>query len=320
MNPPQVNPDAACDFLAHHSQNGCFLTAIHPDKKGTETRSFGPSEMDAAAAWIAKNNATKNIYFSVNSTRRRMSKRAKKSDIQSLDYVHVDIDPRPGFDLIEEHARSLKALMESPLKPSIIIDSGGGYQGFWKLKESVPVNGDPEGLEIYSKAVEKYLGGDSCHNIDRIMRVPGIVNHPNKKKREAGRIFSQASLVYFGDEVYNPEDFAIFGPVEPKKEKKSAKTESTKTDFKNKALPQRFLEEIQTDRKLRAGWQGVDDGLKNPTRNEKDMRMVGLLKWRGYSLAEVKIILWHFPHGKARERKDDYIQHMWDLPAAKKRS
>jgi hypothetical protein len=39
------------------------------------------------------------------------------------------------------------------------------------------------------------LGGDKTHNVDRIMRIPGTINMPNKKKREAGRAPALAYVV-----------------------------------------------------------------------------------------------------------------------------
>jgi len=58
-------------------------------------------------------------------------------------------------------------------------------QGFWLL-EPVPVD-DIDRLEAYNIVLEQTLGADRCHNIDRIMRLPGTINLPNRKKRLAGR-------------------------------------------------------------------------------------------------------------------------------------
>jgi hypothetical protein len=68
-------------------------------------------------------------------------------------------------------------------------------------------------LEAYNIALERALGGDHCHNIDRIMRIPGTINIPDKKKRQAGRVPALAKLIYFNaDLAYELSDFP---PVPP---------------------------------------------------------------------------------------------------------
>ena len=111
-----------------------------------------------------------------------MNKKAKKGDVTALAWLHVDIDPADGNDLTEERVRIKELLETFKLKPNVIIDSGGGYQGFWRLKTPVPANGNISELERQNMRLEQCLGGDHCHNIDRIMRLTGTINVPNEKK------------------------------------------------------------------------------------------------------------------------------------------
>ncbi|MEL6450579.1 MAG: phage/plasmid primase, P4 family [Pseudomonadota bacterium] len=76
-----------------------------------------------------------------------------------------------------------------------MIDSGGGFQGFWRLSEELPLNGDPLPVELRNLGIETRLQADACHNIDRIMRLPGTVNWPNKGKRNKGRVPRLARVV-----------------------------------------------------------------------------------------------------------------------------
>ena len=42
---------------------------------------------------------------------------------------------------------------------------------FWKLKQPFVVDGDPsraEEIERYNRQLAALLGGDNCHNIDRV--------------------------------------------------------------------------------------------------------------------------------------------------------
>lgn len=44
-------------------------------------------------------------------------------------------------------------------------------------------------------AIAKALGGDNCHNVDRLLRLPGTINMPNAKKRAAGRVPTLARII-----------------------------------------------------------------------------------------------------------------------------
>ncbi len=57
-------------------------------------------------------------------------------------------------------------------------------------------------------AIAKRVGGDNCHNIDRIMRLPGTVNIPNAKKQAAGRNPTVARVVEADwSRTYSLDDF-----------------------------------------------------------------------------------------------------------------
>jgi hypothetical protein len=74
----------------------------------------------------------------------------------------------------------------------VIINSGGGYQAYWKLVETCR---DHDQVEYCNKRLAKQLGGDNCHNIDRIMRVPGTVTTLSKRKIAKGRTPAVAYVV-----------------------------------------------------------------------------------------------------------------------------
>jgi hypothetical protein len=166
------------------------LMAIEPDGK-TEPRIFTGL---SCKTWIGQKQGHKNLYFAVNLIEpRRLDKKATKKDISHLRALHVDVDPET-IDPAERQ-QILDRLRAFPIKPTLIVFSGGGHQAFWKLKEAVPINGAVERFEEFNKALEWKLGGDHCHNIDRLMRLPYTVNLPNKKKWEKGRVPALAEIV-----------------------------------------------------------------------------------------------------------------------------
>lgn len=230
VNPPRTDAKEAVGFLRRFNDDGIInLSAFH----AVEDKSDRFNETDDPTQWIEEHNADKNIYFSPNEVRHDFNgTKAKKTDIIAMRCVVADLDPRTGYDQEEERERIRRQIEDSPLKPSIIIDSGSGYQLFWLLKVKIPVQGNIEELERQNLRVRYFFDGDKVQDINRVMRVPGTINHPTKTKKKKGRTKCQARLIYFGNETYSFDDFDVFGelPSEPK-----AKT-SGPVDFND--LPQ----------------------------------------------------------------------------------
>jgi hypothetical protein len=185
--------DMTVDVLSSRTDDAvAFLEQFHPGgpwhlvaiKDGTIIgQTFtGP---DAMRPWLDKRQGNSNLYFHVNRLRRKPRKgKATKQDVTEAEYLHVDVD-----DLRPE---TLERLRNHQPAPTAIINSGGGYQGFWKLVEP---SGNLDRVESCNKVLATLFGGDNCHNIDRIMRVPGTVNVLSKKKIERGRAPALAFVV-----------------------------------------------------------------------------------------------------------------------------
>ena len=205
---------------AFHPAGPWVLTAIPPEGGQTETKTFGPKSEKSAEAWILKRNQTLNIYFSVNLPNRAVTKKMDREDIHLVPWLHVDVDARAGEDLSQEVERIRVLLTERcpVLPPSVVVFSGGGYQAYWRLAEPVRTNGQlhaAEEMARYNKQLEIQLGGDNCHNIDRIMRVPGTTNFPNAKKRARGRTVSHSEVYSFDSAlIYELAQFSPAAPVQ----------------------------------------------------------------------------------------------------------
>ncbi|MFN3275072.1 MAG: VapE domain-containing protein [Paracoccus sp. (in: a-proteobacteria)] len=207
-----------------------MLTSIIPDGK-TATETFRGTDAGVASMrrWIDARQGRENIYFTVNAVFGEVESKPNKGAIFAIRAVHVDVDPRPGEPLDAERERALRLLRSYAPAPTVIVDSGGGFQGFWLSGEDVPVGGSAELARLFWRAadpgkrgvltdaeraevaahearlfdhvearnlhVEAALQADACHNADRIMRLPGTVNVPNKKKRDKGRVPALAHVV-----------------------------------------------------------------------------------------------------------------------------
>ena len=211
----QGNNQSAIDFLKKWNKEGPWvLTSIRTDRKGINTSTFTANQEQDLISWLNEYNGKRNIYFHVNSVLNSMTSKAMKEDIKSGDWLHIDIDPHKGQNIEDERERLLGLLTDGIPKgipkPTVIIFSGGGYQGFWKLKNPVVIDGDvsvAQDFELYNKRLEQVFGGDHCHNVDRIMRLPGTVNIPDAKKKKAGRVEQLALLLEFNNKSYNIDDF-----------------------------------------------------------------------------------------------------------------
>ncbi|UTV81825.1 phage/plasmid primase, P4 family [Acidithiobacillus sp. YTS05] len=197
------------EFLKRFRPGGPWLlAAIPPDGGRLRAKTF--TDAAQAASWAENQNQTDNVYFSINPTEKPMSKKPSKEDIARVEWLYVDIDPRAGEEIEAERARILRLLTTGLPKgipqPSLIIDSGGGFWGFWRLAE-------PLGVDDFARAEEmngelaRLLDGDHCQNVDRIARLPGTRNWPGQKKAKKGRTPQEAEVVYQTAESYRLEDF-----------------------------------------------------------------------------------------------------------------
>jgi hypothetical protein len=236
--------DQTIDFLKKWAPQGPWvLNAIDPDrKKGLVANTFGPDTEKEARAFVDHWNGIRNLYFLVNVPNGALTTKAKKEHIAWCTALHVDVDPEANTDIEQERHRILNALRVHEPKPSVIIFSGGGYQGFWLMAEPVEVEG-PEGIakiESYNRGLEKKLGGDHCFNVDRIMRLPGTVNVPDAKKISKGRTAALAYVVDADwDAIYSLDAFVPWTAEKTKSTKapkKSSKTEADDNDWVERVL------------------------------------------------------------------------------------
>jgi hypothetical protein len=224
---PTPDNEQAIAFLKKW-QAPWLLIAVDPERKAKlQGQTFHPGQYKEMLAWLTYWNGKRNLYFSVNPPRRDLITKADKSEVLCVCAFHVDIDPREGLDHVAERERILKALQAYSPPPSIIIDSGGGYQGFWLLEQIVELESDADiaGMEAYNRKLEKDLGGDHCFNVDRIMRLPGTVNLPDAKKKKKGRVKALASLISAEWSMpYKLEQFNQWKePEKPKVDKEAVK-------------------------------------------------------------------------------------------------
>jgi hypothetical protein len=216
-------PCAAIDFLEKLRPGGPWvLTAIVPDGK---TITITAKTHEDVEGFIREHDGKQNLYYSVNPTRTVMSKKAAKTDIAAIEYALADLDPADGETSEQAKARYLTQLENGfDPKPTGVIDSGNGIQVLWQLEDRI-VLGKPiwikdakgkdklaftpedqakiDDVEARVASVMLRLGSKAgTQNIDRILRLPGTTNLPNKKKLKEGRTACPTKLISFNSAVH----------------------------------------------------------------------------------------------------------------------
>ena len=78
----------------------------------------------------------------------------------------------------------------------MIIDSGGGIQCLWACQREQLTQDTIARVEAENAAIEAALGGGGTHDVSRLLRLPGTLNHPNARKRALGRTVTLARLIH----------------------------------------------------------------------------------------------------------------------------
>lgn len=208
-------PDDAMRFLKFwHGGGRIPIVHIVPD---------GPIGVDVididdatrALTQIAARSKSRNVYYHVNRASDVPAERIRKKDISTIIGFHVDIDPDKKKPLDEERRSISERVKSFRPKPSVVIDTGGGYQLLFKLRVAIGLGKretTADEIEAINRGLAHALGGDrSTTNVDRLFRPPGTWNHPTKTKRVAGRILAPARLIEIDETaLYDIEDFLGF--------------------------------------------------------------------------------------------------------------
>lgn len=194
MNLPEQNPADVAEFFAKTIPDQVHLSVIDPKRhQPVEGMDFG-TNAQAAAMWALERNAAgMNVYYTVNRVRSGVATKPSKGDIIAVRFAHVDVDPPKGSaSFTEEGKRAVEALLLDA-DPSTIIWSGNGAQALWRLGDGVDI-GD---VEKINRGLVDALGGDrGTHDASRLLRVPGLINWPDDKKRKIGRVPVLARIRY----------------------------------------------------------------------------------------------------------------------------
>jgi len=141
---------------------------LHPDLPTTTE----------ATAWLAA-NGKRDVYFAPAALRDAFAGKPKKGDCVGSEWAWVDIDPPKGQSLDPERlaawrSAALAEIDATDVPPAqIVVSSGRGLWLFWRLPRRLP---SAEIEAINYALASRFGGGDACHNVDRVARLPFTLN------------------------------------------------------------------------------------------------------------------------------------------------
>ena len=178
-----------------------------------------------------------NVYFGLCLGPQGLGKhnRVTAATVTMMPGLWLDLDYGPNHqkkNLPATLEEVLAAVDELPVKPSMIVHSGNGIHVYWKFKEAVIFDTMEERQQmellnrrwhqlVKNRWSSKGWGMDSVWDLARVLRVPGTLNLKGAEPIEV-------TLLYDGDEVYNPDDFDPWLPEITEEEAKSGTLETHK--------------------------------------------------------------------------------------------
>lgn len=210
----------AVDFLKRFDATGWHsIVRINPETRETRGETFAPGSWAEIAAHVEKWDGVDNLYFSVNEPKPSSpDKKLSKADIGALRAVFVDIDPDKTLPFAEarsELEQIVPRVRTHSTRPTMIIDSGGGFQFLWRLTEKLDPAVFETAVEEQGRGLAVALTGDKVQNIDRILRLPGTQNLPTAEKRSRGQTVATARVVDANETLFTLARLAEYAPPQP---------------------------------------------------------------------------------------------------------
>ena len=177
----EVNQAQLSEFLANFRPDGhTTFVGIVPDGTTVAATLNGADRGERAAKWITSQNRARGIYYTVNLTPATLRKKPTKGEITAVAGLWADLDPRDSNRAEWEIERArLEALADElaarARPPSYQVDSGNGLQPVWLLGAPIEASAEyREAAERLCSRIEHALGASGTHNVDRLLRCPGI--------------------------------------------------------------------------------------------------------------------------------------------------
>lgn len=252
------------------------IRVIAPDRGVIEQRFCCTHE--EALACVREHAGKANVYVGASPRSRRLGKREAVTVVicawADLDFHQLDRSDRGRAEHI---ARERIDTYMHP--PTMVVHTGNGLQVWWIFERRYVIGEEysAEYFEGVNRGVAKALGGDTVHDLARVLRVPGTMNLPDAKKRARGCVQVMARLIHTDGPTYAPEDFSSIAIAEPKADLQPRRptplAQPTQSDVEIVEAFTKLLAELGSGHPLVRTWRG-DRFLKDMTGSGFDMALM----------------------------------------------
>jgi hypothetical protein len=183
------------NWLYEYCEEGQVETRALPKKK----QAFHDRGDWASIDKFCKAHSQQNLFYAVGTR----NGGGTKDHIAEIPAVWADMD----FKDYPDEITAKKIIYECSLRPSLLLETGGGYHAYWRFKEPA-VKDEIPAVERILRGVAHQLGADnSATDASRILRIPETTNHKYEHKPAVKVIWDNRDL------EYNLQDFQDLPPL-----------------------------------------------------------------------------------------------------------
>lgn len=266
------------------------------------------------------------VYIGVNTRKEsyNKNKRGGKKDIDQVYSLWMDLDIKSGDhqkdNLFTDLSSFFDTIEKNKLhKPTMTVQTGGGYHLYWLLKEPYNIESEEDRLKIEAMCKEwqdtfAILGDkeiDATWNVDRVLRLPDTINNKYGNKVE---------LINQNDRRFTLNDFELIignceDTVEQIKSPESASGGKYEFEIDKNANPpfDKFNALKENSDKFRETWNQKRKDMKDSSQSGYDLSLATFLvksNWDNQEIvnALVKNRLKHGNNVQKISRKDYYYR------------
>jgi hypothetical protein len=282
-------------------QAATFLSAILPNRLDSEVyKTFFSGEawfpdnfirLDKMVDALIQHGQTRNAYVAP-ATYKSGTKGRKEADARRISAVWQDFDVGEGKPFkTKEEAR--EAAYSLPVKPNIVVDSGGGIQMWWLLAQPIEGEAFERALRLI-RGMQIWGGDPNVALKTQVMRVPGTFNHKYSKLIPVQLLSLDTSY------TYTLNDFTTAGVPEiaTKREQNAARVDSKAISIDGLVIdlnadpPQEKFERLFSLELFRKTWNHQRDDWEDPNDQSRVESSIGTTALNaGWSDQEV-VNLW----------------------------
>jgi putative DNA primase/helicase len=296
-------------FLQALWQGGKYAHLWTPDGP-EETDEDGNTYQARVSLWFGVDNIPDipsvwrdvELYFSVNSSAQKRGERQKMhtDDVTTVNCLFAEFDAK---DFAGGLVGALTHISQLQFQASVIVSSGGGYHCYWLLDAPFVVHTttDRERVQSVQRAWVYDVAGDaSVHDLARVLRVPGTLNHKYSPARSVEFVSLNLDRRYSFDGL----ERVVWERIEELKATESVSApRGASLGLDDHQLIQKAMSAVTNGAQFTRLWNGQHDG----DHSAADQALVNLLAfWTGKDVARMDRLFRQSGLYREKWERDDY--------------